>query len=242
MEMTECEWALSSACDAEDGAGIRGLTAVQEQQWREQGFVLVDGLLEGALVERAARELGELYDPATHPEEAAAARQRRDFGGLDFPFGIEALNEIAIHHSLLEAAERLLRSEVRLTQADAWAKFGREQNVAVNKFDNLDQRVHIDGWNHSLVVPPDWHAPASVAMIVYLSDVAVSGGATRVVPRLGPDDPAYQEGAVMQTPGCGEVRFVLNPSLFLSLSFSLSLSLSRQKCKFDSRNWAQYNF
>lgn len=80
-----------------------------------------------------------------------------------------------------------------------------------SKFDNSDQRMHIDGWNHTLVVPTDWYHPSSVAMIVYLSDVDDTGGATALVARQGPDDVAYAESVeqtFLRTPGAGALPWI----------------------------------
>lgn len=44
-------------------------------------------------------------------------------------------------------------------------------------------------------------------MIVYLSDVDSAGGATAVVPREGPADPAYR-WPIVDSPGIGDLRYV----------------------------------
>jgi len=124
------------------------------------------------------------------------------------------LNKLTLHPNILKTAETLLNyptappTGIRLTQSDAWAKFGCEKPR--DKYDNKEQRVHVDAWNHMLVVPPEWEKPVSIAMIVYLSDVEETGGSTAVVPRQGPSDEAYQyeEGTFMKTPGCGILPWI----------------------------------
>ena len=76
----------------------------------------------------------------------------------------------------------------RLTQAEVWPKYGFYSN---DTFNNSDQRIHCDFPNHTLVCPPPWDEPEAVEMIIYLNDVEQCGGPTAVVPRTGPDDPAY---------------------------------------------------
>lgn len=61
--------------------------------------------------------------------------------------------------------------------------------------------MHIDGWNHMLVVPPSWNEPVSVAMIIYLNDISETGGGTAVVPREGDDDSNYTVDSFLNTPG-----------------------------------------
>ena len=45
--------------------------------------------------------------------------------------------------------------------------------------------------NHYLTHPAPWDAPEAVVAIVYFDGVERCGGATRIVPRAGADDPAY---------------------------------------------------
>ena len=67
--------------------------------------------------------------------------------------------------------------------------------------------MHCDYPNHSLVHPPEWDSPEAVEMIVYLNDYDECEGATAVVPRHGPDDPAYP-WPITQTPGVGDLDYV----------------------------------
>jgi hypothetical protein len=57
------------------------------------------------------------------------------------------------------------------------------------------------------VHPPEWDSPEAVEMIVYLNDYDECEGATAVVPRHGPDDPAYP-WPITQTPGVGDLDYV----------------------------------
>lgn len=54
-------WADASAALTDAGGDV--LTAAQVQQWRERGYVLVDGVFDSDLIERARSELS-----ATFPE------------------------------------------------------------------------------------------------------------------------------------------------------------------------------
>ena len=76
-----------------------------------------------------------------------------------------------------------------------------------------DQRMHIDGWNHMLVAPPAWDTPASVAMILYLSESSNTGGETALVAREGAKDVAYQPDSFLKTPGAAEFPWINDKTL-----------------------------
>ncbi|MDG2306550.1 MAG: hypothetical protein P8R42_18255 [Candidatus Binatia bacterium] len=181
------------------------LTASQVSSWRERGFALVHGLFPEALIAQARRDA--LVSFGTEPPSDHA-----DFGSqgrMEFPTPSAAVNALTLHPRLLTALSQLLSvpvSEVRLTQSDLWPKYGRK-NPSTHPRDNRDQRIHVDYPNHTLLHPPRWHEPEAVELIVYLSDVGECGGPTAVVPREGPDDPAY-EWPIVKTPGVGALPWV----------------------------------
>nr|MDJ0868313.1 phytanoyl-CoA dioxygenase family protein [Myxococcota bacterium] len=176
--------------------------------WREQGFALVDGVLPAELLERAIADARAAF-PAPH--DAAAARQT-DFGSggrMAFPAQSDAVNALTLHPRLLRAVAQLLDvapAALRLTQSDLWPKYGRHQRSGDAR-DNDDQRIHVDYPNHTLTHPPPWDRPEAVEMILYLSDVEACGGATRLVPRRGRDDPAYR-WPIVETPGVGTLDWL----------------------------------
>ena len=183
------------------------LASEQVASWRERGFALVDDLLPADLLDRARKYALETFPPP----ESRAADGLRDFGSggrLQFPSPSAALNEITLHPRLLGAVAQLLDvpvHELRLTQSDLWPKYGRERRSG-ERYDNDDQRIHCDYPNHTLTHPPRWHEPEAVEIILYLSDVADCAGATAVVPRSGPDDPAYRY-PIVDTPGVGALEW-----------------------------------
>lgn len=182
------------------------LTDAQVSSWRQQGFALVDGVIPSDLIDRVEADASSRVPAAGSPE----SERIRDFGagGMQFPAGSEALNEITLHPRLLNATAQLLDVEVsalRLTQADLWPKYGRTSTDGAR--DNADQRIHVDYPNHTLTHPPRWEEPEAVELILYLTDVEECGGATRVVPRTGPDDPAYA-WPITRTPGVGALEWV----------------------------------
>lgn len=187
------------------------LTKGSEEQivgeWSEKGFALLDGVFSEDLIDKASREL------INEVGADASLKAKKDFGGIVFPFPHgSALNTITIHEALIDIVSKMLKTgDIRLTQADAWAKFYSESTSS--KFDNRDQRMHIDGWNHTLVAPSSWYTPASVAMILYLSDSADTGGETALVAREGPDDDAYQLDSFLKTPGAAQFPWINDKTL-----------------------------
>lgn len=113
------------------------LTAAQEEQWRQQGYALVQGLFPAPLITQAATSLKALYAG----EAGEAQRAKKDFGGFSFPFerDLATLNEISLHPRLLAVVHRLLQTrDVRLSQSDAWAKVS-------GAFFSPPRRVGVDG-------------------------------------------------------------------------------------------------
>ena len=182
------------------------LTETQVNRWRTEGYALVDGILETGLVDRLRAEAAARFPRPGSPEAEAV----NDFGSaLTFPADLPAFNQVTLHRRLLTAVAQLLdvaMTDLRLTQSDLWPKYGRRGRTGgVN--DNQDQRIHIDYPNHTLVHPPPWDRPEAVELILYLSDQRDTGGGTAVVPRQGPDDPAYR-WPIVDSPGIGDLRWV----------------------------------
>ncbi len=190
------------ATPAVDGA----LSDEQVAEWRNRGATLVGGLFEAELIADLVAAAAERF-PAPGSE---AAQNVADFGSaLNFPSTIEAFNRLTLHPRLLAAVATLLDTPVtnlRLSQSDHWPKYGRAEKTA-GALDNMDQRIHVDYPNHTLVHPAEWDQPEAVEMIVYLSAVEAAGGGTAFVPREGEDDPAYR-WPIVDTPGIGELNYV----------------------------------
>lgn len=183
------------------------LTKDQVQSWRERGFAFVSGLLPDAVIETLRDAALEKF-PAPGTPEADAIRDFGSSGALNFPSRLPGLNEVTLHPHLTKAMSDLLgtpEEELRLTQSDLWAKYGRAQKSGIQ--DNSDQRIHVDYPNHTLVHPAPWARPEAVELILYLSDWEETGGSTAVVPREGADDPAYR-WPIVDSPGIGDLRYI----------------------------------
>jgi hypothetical protein len=202
------DWAEPSQAVPEGAPSDDVLTAAQVAAWRERGFALVDGVLPSSRVERARDDAAAAF-PAPGSAETEDVNDFGSGGRMEFPTESAAVNALTLHPRLLRAVAQLLGVEVvdlRLTQSDLWPKYGRRTRTGGER-DNSDQRMHVDYPNHTLTHPPPWDAPEAVELILYLSDVDECGGATAVVPRLGPGDPAYA-WPIVRTPGVGGLEWI----------------------------------
>ena len=183
------------------------LSSDQVTSWREQGFSFVRNLIPERLVSQLRRDALTFYPS---PEEADFARFNHfgSNGNFVFPSEYASANEVSLYPALLGAVADLLDvdvAELRLTQSDLWPKYGG--NGGEQRSENTDQRIHCDYPNHTLTHPPQWSCPEAVEIIIYLSEESSCKGSTAVVPRLGPDDPAYR-WPIVDTPGVAGLSYL----------------------------------
>lgn len=146
---------------------------------REQGYTVVEGFISGDEL-RAAQEALWLHYP--RPEEyfadpeKYASFSRSQFSGLNlFPYRSWALNRLAFHPDLVDAAERLIGTgDLHLYKVELWAKY----SGAID----YDQPHHYDYGNHTLVVPRRDGRYFQMTTFLLLSDVTELDGPTKVVP------------------------------------------------------------
>jgi len=155
------------------------------EQWREEGFVVLERFFEPAEYEPVLQDFEVLYrdagkteqDARSQPEAAAARRDRAlQFKNIQvLPYeGSSAINLISLHPELIALAQALLGvSDVRLYQSHTWAKYTGEADY--------DQEFHCDYGNHTLLVPSEDPAQRTVDFVVYLTDVTKEHGAMRYV-------------------------------------------------------------
>lgn len=150
------------------------------QLLRDDGYAILPGFIPETELADAIGELPLMYPTAEEFEaEADSTRMHRfresQFGGVDcLPFASMAWNLLAVNPRILSLAREILHtSEVRLYQAEAWAKYGGAIDY--------DQHLHRDFRNHSLVVPSNDERYAHVEMFVYLTGVDENRGPTHVV-------------------------------------------------------------
>src|SRR5205814_932893 len=91
--------------------------------------------------------------------------EHSDFGSkgnsFEFPCGLPNVDRLPIRFQV--ACQQLLSDEaVYISQADVWIKRPKPQT----RTSNDDQRIHCD-FGNNIIVPPEWHTPTAVAIIVY---------------------------------------------------------------------------
>ena len=168
------------------------LNESQINQWRTNGYLLIDNVLEDNIFKNALEQFNQLFPNIDDINKVNDIASKQDFGSngkLEFPCTYDSINQITLSENIISCAEELLGEEVRLLQSDAWSKYGG--NKTNNSKNNRDQRIHVDYANNTLVHPSDWETPDAVAMIVYFDSYDDVGGGTAVVPREGVDDVNY---------------------------------------------------
>lgn len=177
----------------------RVATDAEVDRWRDEGWVLLDGLIGTEEIDATSEDV-ELLFPSideyyADPEEVTVRRRGRplkakpdyewpeDGPGFrseqqqwagTFPFeGSGSLNRLCVHPSLIDFAERALGAgDIRLYQAQASAKYAG--------LTNYEQPMHTDR-NHSWL-PAAGQAPWwNLTGFLYLTDVTPDENPTRLV-------------------------------------------------------------
>ena len=187
--------------------GGRLATAHEVDQWRTEGWVVLEGLISSDEIDAAQHDLWQLYptpeeyfaDPESEKvqvfhsgnpllRKVAIAGPADQFLGLrQFPFpGSGAMNRLAVHPAIVDFCERALEAtDIRLYQLQAWAKYAGDTDY--------DQPHHTD-LNHSWL-PPISDAPwRHVEGFLFLSDIDDGDGPTHVVSRSDAGDLPLDRG------------------------------------------------
>jgi hypothetical protein len=173
----------------------------QVASWRDDGWVLLDGLIDTATIDAAIAELPAIFptadefhgDPAGVRAAWLGARPTRPRGGYewpasgpgfrddqhiwshDFPFAGAALNRLVVHPAVVDFCERALESsDLRVYQAHLGAKYAGQTNY--------EQPMHTDR-NHSWLPTVDDGRVDQVQLFCYLSDVDERNAPTHLVSR-----------------------------------------------------------
>ncbi len=151
------------------------LTDEQVAHWHEHGFVLVPDFLDQQQL-AVARAAAHRYYPTDAEYRAAPQRYANLQEQHEFPFADTVLNHLATSPDYVDTARRLVGcDDVFLTQSLIWAKYAGRGN--------LDQPLHVDYANNTLLYPSDADGFRQMASILYLEDVTVDLGPTYVVSR-----------------------------------------------------------
>ena len=146
---------------------------------RERGFMVVEGFLGPDEVAEARSALWEEFpSPEAYfadPEAHARLQEHQFLGNRPGPWTPWALNRLAFHPDLVDAARRFLGSdELRLYKTELWAKYSGGVDH--------EQARHRDFANHSQVVPRSADPATQMTSFLLLSDVDEGDGPTKVVP------------------------------------------------------------
>ena len=148
---------------------------IKEQQielWRKEGAVVVPEFFKSEDIDAVVEDFEIIF-----PDRQAAAqpidnKEKGDVGKTtleqfknfeNIPFDCSSsLNLISVHPDLIEFARQALKTDdVRLYQAQAWAKFTGEAD--------FDQAFHCDFGNHTLTVPSRDECLNSITCLLYTS-------------------------------------------------------------------------
>jgi hypothetical protein len=146
---------------------------------REQGFTVVEGFLEQDLLEEAQNALWSIFPkPEDYFADPSAYEKigRSQFAGLRlFPYNNWALDRLAVHPDLVDAAKRFCgTSDLDLYKIELWAKYAGATNY--------DQAHHRDYSNHTIVVPERKSEFVQMTTFILLSDVTEVDGPTKILP------------------------------------------------------------
>jgi phytanoyl-CoA dioxygenase PhyH len=166
-------------------------------QLRTDGYTLVEGFLGTSELEEAREGLWVEYprpddyfaDPAQYEHLV-----RDQFSGVKlFPYQSWAINRLAFHPDLVDAAERFLgTAAIDLYKVELWAKYSGTVNYS--------QPLHRDFGSHNLVVPRRDGRWPHLTSFIMLSDVTELDGPTKLVPLqlsgdvplvIGEEDPSF---------------------------------------------------
>lgn len=146
---------------------------------RTEGFTRVDGFLTtdelAEIAEPLAAELPTREAYHAEPERYAHLVETQFTGNLKYPYSHMALNRLAYHPDLIDAAERFHgTTDIDLYKVELWAKY----SGAID----YEQGLHRDFGNHTMLVPRADGAWPQMTTILLLSDVTKKDGPTMAVP------------------------------------------------------------
>ena len=147
---------------------------------RTRGFTVVEGFVEPERLAEAQEAMADLAPTEeeyhAHPRRYGHLVAGQFSGNFKYPFGPLALDRLAYHPDLVDAAERFLGStDLDLYKVEFWAKY----SGAVD----YHQSLHRDFGNHNLLVPRADGQWPQITTFILLSDVTERDGPTMVVPR-----------------------------------------------------------
>ncbi len=158
------------------------LTPEQKRQWDVDGWCLVNDAIPARDLAGAQDALTRLFPTAAEMEQGADdehnARWRTwDAKWPEFPFHSSRMNTLVVHERVITLAEELLGiTEIALYMGIVTAKYSGQSS-------GFNQLLHADYPNHMVVVPRRDVGYQQAEFFIYLTDVTLDDGATRLVSR-----------------------------------------------------------
>ena len=158
------------------------LTPDLKRRWHEDGWCIIPDAIPSRDVAAAQDALTRLFPTAAEMEEGVDdvhhARWRTwDANWPEFPFHSSRMNALVLHDKVISLAEDLLgTSAISLYMGIVTAKYSGQSS-------GFNQLLHADYPNHMIVVPRPDVGYRHVEFFIYLTDVTLEDGATRLVSR-----------------------------------------------------------
>jgi ectoine hydroxylase-related dioxygenase (phytanoyl-CoA dioxygenase family) len=158
------------------------LTPELQARWDTDGWCVIPAALPGADLAGAQDALTHLFPTAEEMERGADDEHNIRWHTWDaqwpeFPFHSSRLNKLIVHDKVIGLAEQLLgTTEIALYMGIVTAKYSGQDS-------GYNQLLHTDYPNHMIVVPRQEIGYQQVEFFIYLTDVTLEDGATRLVSR-----------------------------------------------------------
>lgn len=158
------------------------VTSQQKQRWDQDGWCVIEGVIPPADLAGAQSAMERLFPTAEEMEQGAddvhnIRWKTWDAQWPEFPFVSTRLNNLVVHSAVISAAEELLGTpDIALYMGLMTAKYSGQGS-------GYNQLLHTDYPNHMIVVPRREVGYQQVEFFIYLTDVTVEDGATRLVSR-----------------------------------------------------------
>jgi hypothetical protein len=158
------------------------LSPALKQRWDDDGWCVIPGAIPPADLSAAQDAMGRLFPTAAEMEagvddEHNIRWQTWDAMWPEFPFHSSRLNNLVLHPVVISLAEQLLgTTDLALYMGIVTAKYSGQSS-------GFNQLLHTDYPNHMVVVPRREVGYQQVEFFIYLTDVTLEDGATRLVSR-----------------------------------------------------------
>lgn len=170
------------------------LTEDQVNDWNNRKYFIDDKILDKKYIHRMRKLAEKIFPKKISPNSENRYFFDKKYPPFDdieigkFPVcddGLEELNFLSLHLTLLNAAKQLLNTKnIRLNMSFLWARYG------ITNPEDDEKIIHLNYPNYTSTYPP--RAPDAVQMMIYLDNTQQCGGATRLVPEIKNNDKHFK--------------------------------------------------